>query len=141
MWVCEFGTWQQQKILRHVYSDHFNFIILLFLGILLFYTVNFDFVSLFVNSSYMFSVILNNIFYQYEWMNIVLFWCKKMFSHYRCRWVKFISTILTYIDRKKLFNQSQSIIYILLSIKKIYHFKWLKKYFFFKWTLKILMTI
>lgn len=54
-----------------------------------------------------------------------------MFSHYIYRWVKFLSTILKYIDHKKLFNQSQSIIYILSKKKTTIILNDLENTFFF----------
>jgi hypothetical protein len=69
------------QIRSHRYSGHFNFIILFVVGILPLYAINSDAVSMFADSSFTFLVILNmwlyDVFYQFEWMNIVLFLSKK----------------------------------------------------------------
>ena len=56
-------------IWRHGYSCYFNFIIL-FVDILSLYAINFDGVSLFIHSSFMFLEMLNDVLYQFErcWM-------------------------------------------------------------------------
>jgi len=71
------------QIRRHEYSGDMNIIILFIcVGIctLSFYAINMDAVSLFTYSSFSFLANLNlyyiDVFYQFEWMNIVYF-CKK----------------------------------------------------------------
>jgi len=60
------------QIRRHVCSGHFNFIIL-FISILPLYAINLDDVNLLVDSSFTFAVILNDVLYQFELINIVLY--------------------------------------------------------------------
>ena len=69
------------QIRKHGYSGDFDLIIL-FVGILSLYAINLDAMSLFtVSSFYVCSdiddVIVSDVFYRFEWMNIVLFLSKK----------------------------------------------------------------
>jgi hypothetical protein len=71
------------QIRRHGYFGDFNFIILFVVGILPLYAINLDAVSLFADSSFMFLanveyVIVFDVIYQFEWMNIILFLSKKI---------------------------------------------------------------
>jgi hypothetical protein len=46
-------------------------------GIMSLYVINLDVVSLFADLSFMFLTVLNDVLYQFEWINIVLFLSKK----------------------------------------------------------------
>ena len=74
-----FGRRRSRSGITWIFSD-LEFIIL-FVGILSLYAINFDVVSLFVVLPFMFLAMLNILLYlmcsQFELMNIVLFFCQK----------------------------------------------------------------
>lgn len=61
----------------HKYSSYFNCIIL-FIDILSLYAINLNVVSLFAKSSSTFLAMLNDVIYQFKWINIVLILKKKL---------------------------------------------------------------
>jgi len=67
---------QRCRFRCHGYSGHFNFIIY-FCRHYVLYAINLDAMSLFVDSSFTFLTVLNNVISQFKQMNINLFLSKK----------------------------------------------------------------
>jgi hypothetical protein len=79
--------------------SHFGFIIL-FVSILSSYVINFDDASLFVNLSFTFLAMLNDVLYQFYWMNIILFLSKEKESHNNIFKTKLLLIIFPFLTRE-----------------------------------------
>jgi len=96
-------------------SCHFSFIVL-FVGVLLFYAINLNNVSLFINSTFTF-LVLNHKLYQFELLNIVLFSLKKISFFYFFFWPYCLCFVKKFIllNFKHYFCFYQLIVLLILS--------------------------